>query len=1352
MANLRITKILASAIMLFCLIASVANGADLLAHWKLDGNLTDSSGNGKNGIGRTNGTSWVSSAVLDGGISVNGNRDYVLFPRIDTGTTFTVMAWVKPTQQPQTWARVIESHFWSGFYLGADDYNQWMFSVNGNFNIGRKAIRLNQWQHLVGTYDGVTARFYVDGNLIGGGRQHIPTLTNDYITIGRQREESADWSALVQVDDVRIYNDALNLQDIQNIYNDSVSGPISLGTLNDVAVNPAIDPRAYFQCDITNRTSQPVTSCRWFKNTDGTETEISPQSGRHTMSLSPGSAHLLIHDVCYADQGSYYCRLELADSSLAVSNPASLSVRNGLSHRYSFNDSSMADEINADDATLVDGTGFSSFQNGQLNIISSSMAKSYGLFSDAILSSLNNWATVEVWFTSTVTVTPGTTILNFGDFNGTSGQSGLSVYLADEAGFPSIELFTNGSCSAKVTSDEQLAKNVQHMLAFSWNGTTRSVDFYVNGELSGSMKVDQDLSDLNDLYNWLGRPRSDTMPMFRGSINELRIYDWPFSSQWIAQHYAEGPDTLDVNPCLYELPADINNDCRVDILDFAEIAKNIYTAGTSDRDLISSTPKLAPAQLFDISDVRLTGGPFRKALDYNVSYLLSLEADRLLYGMRTGSGLPEKTPYHYGGWDNWGSTAAGGYLSACALAYAATGDNRLKDRCDYVVSEMAAAQLSWGDGGLNVNNIEAEWFNQLRLGNLQTSHVIPWYQVQFILSGLRDAWLYTHNQQALDSFISLGDWCIDVTNNLTASQWQAMVGCECGGPHEYLADLYAITGQQKYLDLAKKFRHNYVCDPLYLGNKSVLYGLHANTQVPKFVGYERIAELDSSAVDMALTAENFYNLTTRYLSWANGSNSQWEGFFHENDFHIKVDDNCGPETCNTFNMIKLANEFYRKDAQPTYIDYCENALYNHLLPSIDPDQGGYVYYTSMKPGHYRVFSTDTESFWCCVVTGMQNPGRYAEMAYAHTDDSLMVNMFMPSELNWQAKGLKLKQDTRFPENDTSRLIFDLASPQKFKLNLRCPEWIHDQLMQIKVNGNIIANNSLPGEYIAIDRVWNSGDIVEVRLPLHIWTRDLPTNPDYKAVYYGPVMLAGALGTLDLSPADFTGGGPNDQAAYKEGLWSDVPVLVGNDSDIASKIIKSSGDQLVFSADGLAQPHSVTIKPFYDVHRERYMVYWPTASQADYPAVRAAMNTIDQRTNQLRNAVDHIEIAVSTSSEDAHAIAGENLEIGGLPGMRWRTAYGGGWLSYNMKVTSGKDMSLVCRYWGSDGGARAFAIYADGQFIANESLNASKPNEFIYKYYTIPASITSGKNSLVIKFDAPDNNTMGGIFELWMVEK
>ncbi|MDQ2800373.1 MAG: glycoside hydrolase family 127 protein [Armatimonadota bacterium] len=776
--------------------------------------------------------------------------------------------------------------------------------------------------------------------------------------------------------------------------------------------------------------------------------------------------------------------------------------------------------------------------------------------------------------------------------------------------------------------------------------------------------------------------------------------------------------------------------------------------------LANGREKVAPivptqAQLFPLEDVRLLPSPFRDAQETDRAYLLRLDPDRLLSGMRLAAGLTPKAPT-YGGWDSDGSGTVGHYLSAISQMAQATGDPALRKRVDYLVSEMAACQAAGGTG-LSASPWDRDWFAKLGQSEVQTESTTPWYTTHKTMAGLRDAYLVDGNVQALDVLTKMADWCIAVTSKLTDAQFQTMLGApgtmgEFGGPHEVLADVYAITGERKYLDLAERFKHNIIFDPLARGDASILNGQHANTEIPKFVGYERIYELtgDKAYGD---ASQNFWNDVTSERTWANGGNSQWEHFFAPDEFESKLKEICGPETCNTYNMLKLTQDLYTRAPSARYMDYYERALYNHILPSEAPG-GGFVYYTPMRPGHYRVFSRDYDAFWCCVGTGMENHGKYGGMIYAHTNNTLYVNLFIPSVLTWKSEGLTLRQQTTFPEEPKTRLILILAKPRRLTLRLRCPAWVAPGAFTVRVNGKPVPISAKPSSFIDVARVWKSGDTVELGLPMRLTTEPLPDSNNYAAFFYGPVLLAGPLGTEGLTPADFHGGGPFNspgQLAQKKLPESDFPTLIGTPQQVLPKIVPVSGQPLTFQTPGVVQgkPTEVKLLPFYKVFFQRYALYWPVQTAGAYAKAQAqAAEEVREAATLEARTVDRVRVG-EPDSETAHQFASDRSHTGsaGEPFTHWRDA--NGWFSYQVKVLPDQPMSLRCTYWGSDSG-RTFDIWVDGTKIATETLTGKRPDDYLPVTYAIPDALTRGKSAVTVRFAPVGNSLAGGLFDLRMV--
>lgn len=771
-----------------------------------------------------------------------------------------------------------------------------------------------------------------------------------------------------------------------------------------------------------------------------------------------------------------------------------------------------------------------------------------------------------------------------------------------------------------------------------------------------------------------------------------------------------------------------------------------------------------PVRLFALNEVRLLPSPFLQAQHADRDYLLRLNPDRLLSHLRKNAGLKPKAP-PYGGWDKNGTGTIGHYLSACALMTAATGDPRLRARMNYIVEEMAACQKARGDGGLYGFAWDADtYFPKMAKGELIPVGVTAWYLTHKTLAGLRDAWLQCDNQQARAVLLQMADWCERVTAKLTPAQWQQMMGGEHGAPHEVFADIYAHTGNPKYLRLAQKFRRDNVFLPVSQGDTSVLNGLHANAQIPEFVGYQRLYEVTGEASWHA-AACNFWRTAATERAWVNGGNSQWEHFFPASEFPAKVQDICGPETCNTYNLLKLTAHLYAHDPSPAYVEYYERALYNHILPALNPQNSGFVYYTSMRPGNYRVFSREEDAFWCCVGTGMENPARYGEMIYAHSATpvgksavpNLYVNLFVPSELTWRDMGLTLRQETHFPESPDSVLIFRLKQPKTFTLSVRCPDWTDPKQMKVTVNGKANQLAARSGAYAALRRTWKTGDRVALHLPMRLRTEFLPNSRDKAAFLFGPILLAGKLGTAGLTPADFYGGGPSNlpgQLATHALPSYEVPLLMGTPASVLRRIQPVPNQPLTFRTRGVGNPNDVMLIPFYKLFTERYALYWQFGDAKRVETVQSRRRSEAEQSASLEaRTVDHV-LPGNKESEAAHKLEHQDSHTGSsLPsffsggGTGWRDA--NGWFRYEMKILPDKPMILRCAYAGGDRN-RDFEIWVNGTKIATEHLAGQWQGDMIHEAYPIPFALTQNQQQVVVEFRALPNSTAGGVYDMRML--
>ena len=618
-------------------------------------------------------------------------------------------------------------------------------------------------------------------------------------------------------------------------------------------------------------------------------------------------------------------------------------------------------------------------------------------------------------------------------------------------------------------------------------------------------------------------------------------------------------------------------------------------AQTSSRS-VNKLPKGAPIMdAFPLADVRLLDSPFLEAQKLDEAYLLKLEADRMLHNFRVNAGLQAKAPI-YGGWESaqtWADIRCHGhtlghYLSAASMMFASTGHDEMKKRVHYIVEELKEC-LDAGKTGL----ICAFPDNSAQIDNMvagRRATGVPWYTLHKIFAGLRDAYLFSDNTTARDVLVKLADWAADVTKNMTDDQFQRMLGTEHGGMNEVLADVYTFTKQEKHLALAERFCHKNILTPLSEGRDN-LNSLHSNTQIPKIIGFERLYQLTGKPQYHA-AAEFFWKTVTGTRSFATGGNGDGEHFFPVNQFASHISSAKTMETCCSHNMLRLTRLLFAGDPGAAYADYYERTLCNAILGSQDPATGMMTYFQSTKPGYIKLFCTPFDSFWCCTGTGIENHAKYGDSIYfpGNSDgpqaDSLFVNLFIASTLNWKKKGITLKQTTSFPESGKTRLEITAGSAQNFALNIRHPAWA--ATATVSVNGKAAESSGAPGSYITLDRRWKKGDVVEVEMPMELRMELLPGTTDTAAALYGPIVLVGALGHA-VKPGDnlhvnerTIGSVLNDPIT--------VPTFSGELAGIP-KQIKPSGEPLTFKTDAVGRPEDVKLVPYYKMAHEHYNMYW-----------------------------------------------------------------------------------------------------------------------------------------------------------------
>ena len=771
------------------------------------------------------------------------------------------------------------------------------------------------------------------------------------------------------------------------------------------------------------------------------------------------------------------------------------------------------------------------------------------------------------------------------------------------------------------------------------------------------------------------------------------------------------------------------------------------------------------ADEFPLGDVTLLDGPLKRARDLNIKTLLQYDCDRLLAPYLKEAGLTPKGQ-SYRNWDGLDGHVGGHYLTAMAIN-AATGSKECEERMNYFISELqrcadanAKNHPDWGKGYVGgVPGSDRVW-GGFKKGNFGAYYGawVPFYNIHKMYAGLRDAWLYCGNEQARQLFLGFCDWAIDLTAELTDAQVEHALDTEHGGMNEVLADAYAMTGERKYLDAAKRFSHRRLLTPLSQ-RRDCLDNMHANTQVPKVIGFERIAEL---AGDEAYhnAGAFFWDIVTGERSLAFGGNSRREHFPSREACQDFVQDIDGPETCNTNNMLKLTEDLHRRNPEARYADYYELATFNHILSSQHPEHGGYVYFTSARPRHYRNYSAPNEAMWCCVGTGMENHGKYGQFIYTHVGDALFVNLFVSSELNWREKGLTLKQETAFPYAETSKITITKGKG-KFALQVRYPGWVSPGQFSVKVNGQPVSIITGPSSYVTIDRQWKKGDVVEVSFPMHNSVKYLPNLTQYVALMHGPIMLAMKTGTEDLAMLIADDSRFGQLAVGKKLPIDQAPILINNDIEsIANQLQPISGKPLHFTLTTkmVNKPNETNganeLMPFFELHDSRYMMYWLALSEDNYQGYLDNLAKQEQERQELEaRTTDKVQPGEQQPESD-HFMETDHSFTGNTNDVFFRDARNGNYFSYLMQTAGNTDLALRLQYWGvGEWKSHEFDILVDDQLVTSvNNTGKYRISKFVYETYDIPAELLKGKKQVRVKFVAKPGKQIGEIYGVRLIKR
>ncbi|GGE71236.1 hypothetical protein EV200_1137 [Pedobacter psychrotolerans] len=749
----------------------------------------------------------------------------------------------------------------------------------------------------------------------------------------------------------------------------------------------------------------------------------------------------------------------------------------------------------------------------------------------------------------------------------------------------------------------------------------------------------------------------------------------------------------------------------------------------------NSTPIKAYA--FDLSQVSLLESTFKTAMLADECYLAVIDPDRLLSGFRKNAGLEPKGKI-YGGWEGDGLAghSLGHYLSAISMQYASTKDPAVLAKVNYIIDELVACQKARKSGYLGAFGNEDKIWGELAKGNVKTGGFdlnggwSPWYTVHKIMAGLLDAYFYTGNKKALSASIDLADWTQNIISKLNDELLQKMLFCEYGGMAETLVNLYAITGEKKYLDLSYKFYDKRILDPL-AKQQDILPGKHSNTQIPKIIASARRHEITGDQNDQAI-ADFFWKTIVYHHSYATGGNSNYEYLSEPNKLNDKLTENT-TETCNTYNMLKLTGHLFAENPSAELFDYYEKALYNHILASQNHDDGMMCYFVPLRMGGKKEYSDQFNTFTCCVGTGMENHVKYNESIYSRGDDgSLYVNLFIPSVLNWKERGLTLTQQTALPQGDQTTLTLKLTKASTFSIRVRKPKWSTETT--IAVNGELQKITPDQTGYYVITRKWKNDDKISYVTPEKLYTEAMPDNTDRRAVFFGPVLLAGVLGTTEPDPI------------------KGVPVFVSANKDPKEWLNVVDQSELKFHTKNIAQPQDVTMIPFYQTKNQFYSVYWDVFTPEKWAVQQKIYDEQKRKQKELEDKTLDVFRFGEMQPERDHNFTAAKESMGEEHGSKWRMAGEEGFIQFDVKVDPNAQNTIIASYWGMDNRGRNFDILVDNVNIATEDLNRYKESRFYEISYKIPLELSKGKTKVTVKLSPKAKNSAGPVYSIRVIKE
>jgi DUF1680 family protein len=742
------------------------------------------------------------------------------------------------------------------------------------------------------------------------------------------------------------------------------------------------------------------------------------------------------------------------------------------------------------------------------------------------------------------------------------------------------------------------------------------------------------------------------------------------------------------------------------------------------------------AKSIPLDQVRLLPSAYATAVEVDRKYLLHLGADRLLHNFLLYAGLTPKAEI-YGGWesDTIAGHTLGHYLTSLTTMYLQTGETGCRSRADYIVSELRRAQLARGNGyvgalgrkrkdGTIVDGEEV--FVEVKRGDIRSGGFdlngswSPLYTVHKLMAGLLDVYAGWNNAQALEVLIALAAYFGDMFDALSEPQMQQVLACEYGGLNESYAELYARTGNKRWLVLSQRIFDHRVLDPLENGQDK-LANFHANTQIPKLIGLARIHEL-TGAAPPSDAARFFWETVTAHHSYVIGGNADREYFSGPDTMasHI-TEQTC--EHCNTYNMLKLTRHLYSWQPNGRFFDFYERAHLNHVMAAQNPATGGFTYMTPLLSGAERGYSSvNDDAFWCCVGTGMESHAKHGDSIFWQSGDTLLVNLYIPAHARWQTQDALLRLDTKYPFEARSTLTVEsLPHGRTFTVALRVPGWAGGQA-SVMVNGKPVQARQEEG-YALIRRKWKQGDWVSIELPLTVRMEATPGDAKTVAFVRGSMVLAADLGPVDTK-------------------WEgNDPAVVGYNPEAA--FTATDATRGLYATKGVFRPADLDFVPFYSQYGRRSAVYFSKFSPAEWTQQEAAYATEQARMRDIAmRSVDVMHLGEMQPEHD-HGLTSENSYPVTYRGRQGRDARSGGYFQFDLKTRPGP-LLLQATYWGGERG-NSFDILVDNQKVGTQVLNNDHPGKFFDVEYAIPAAMTQGKNSIRVRFLPHDRSTAGPVF-------